>query len=138
MQRELHIDCEEAMRGGRMEQKEVGVRKFGGASYEVEADGVSWIRAGKKRSAETDAAPSAPPAKRRCRREDRRPPVECANSAGASKKRKRESDTPAREAEFLSETIKQLKKVKVPSASSRQAELRMMLPYLKTLRPTSS
>ena len=132
--RELQIDGNEALRSGSIERRSSTVRKFGGASYEVEADGFSWARSKTQKGAASAAAASPSASRRRGTRNPEQAPAKSSFSAGPSKKRKRAESAVAGDDDFLAETIRQLKRVKVPKSTSRQAEIHMMLPFLQKLK----
>lgn len=135
--RELQIDGTTALRGGKIERKagkSGEVRNFRGGRYEIANDGISWKTTGSKRPASDDEA-APPPAAKRLRRDAAARCRKAVLTAAPSKKRRLDDDIAARDADYLAETVQRLKRAKVPSQSSRQAELRMMLPYLKKLEP---
>lgn len=133
--RELHIDGIEALRTGTIDRKPTAVRKCSGASYEVEADGISWARSGARKRTASGVAPSPPASKRTCTRSQQQTPAAKSTfSAGPSKKRKRVDSTVAGDDDFLAEMVRQVKRAKIPSKTTRQAELRTMLPYLERLK----
>ena len=138
MQRELHVDGSAALRGGKLQHKPARVSKSRGARYETDADGISWAYTGKRKRAADAAASSPPPTKRQRRASTAKQPSRSDTiSAIPSKKRKLTESTVADDADFLVETTRQLKKPKVSKTSSRQAEIRMMLPHLDILETGS-
>jgi hypothetical protein len=124
------------LRGGKINQQPAVVRKCGGASYEVAEDGISWARRRVKRRAAAAEPASPPPAPKRRRRHD--PPeglLKGSISARPSRKRKLEGASDTTDEDFLAETIRQVKRVKVASNTTRAAGLEALLPYLQAMKP---
>ena len=109
----------------------------GGAADQARTGGISLVRTGMKRRAETDPAPSLPASKRRRTRDQQQDTAVVSFSSGLTKKRKSAESAVAGDTEFLEETIRQLKRVKVPSTTSRKTDIRWMLPYLEKLEAVS-
>ena len=125
LRRQLEIDGTAALRGSKTDQKPAASRKHGGASYAVGPDGFSWATTGSRKRPATGELASPPPASKR-RRGQSQPagPPESTISAPEGKKRKLDDDRDGPDGNFLLETIRQVKRVKVPPNSTRAARIR--------------
>jgi hypothetical protein len=133
--RQLEISGTATLRGGKIDHQPAVVRKYSGASYEVALDGISWARRGVARRAAAAEPASPPPAPKRRRRHGQPDGLPKSSiSARPSRKRKLEGASDTTDEDFLVETIGQVKQVKVPSDTTRAAELEEQLPYLQAMK----
>ena len=135
LRRQLDIDGTAALRGCKTNQKPVAVRKYGGASYAVDPDGISWAKTGSKKRPATVELASPPPASKRRRRQSQPEGLpENTISVSKGKKRKLDDGRTSTDGDFLLETIQQVKRVKVPTDSTRAADLQELMPYLQKMK----
>lgn len=145
---QLVIDGTAALKGGKIDRRPSTVRKYGGASYEVDEDGISWARTGVKCSAATAELappPPPPPASKRASRQ-RQPTSQPTNSLlrtnpprspisnRTSKKRKSDVVSDTADEDFRKETLRQLKRVKIAPGTHQAADLKELLPALRSMK----
>ena len=134
--RQLEISGTAALRGGKIDHHPAVVRKYRGASYEVAQDSISGARRGTKRRAAAAEPAAPPPAVKRQRRPDQPDGSSKSSiSARTSRKRKLDGASTTTDEEFLAETARRVKRVKVAPGTTRAADVADLLPHLKAMKP---